>query len=103
MAAPRGPIQRLPQAFDVMFPGSAGVSRAFAVRTREMATGQTWRQGLFTLVAAPATHKPGDERLCYRLECGGRLIAYTGDTGWTPELIPLAQGADFYDSRGQIL
>ncbi|MFH1035171.1 MAG: MBL fold metallo-hydrolase [Pseudomonadota bacterium] len=94
LAGPLGLAQRLPQALEVMFPGSATVRRPFEVPVRELAPGQSWSAGPFHLRAAAATHPPGDPRLCYRLECGGKVIAYTGDTGWTPQLIPLAQGAD---------
>lgn len=30
----------------------------------------------------------------FRIEAGGRSIAYTGDTGWSDNLVRLAQGAD---------
>ena len=30
----------------------------------------------------------------YRLEAGGKVFAFSGDTAWTEALIPLAAGAD---------
>jgi ribonuclease BN (tRNA processing enzyme) len=34
--------------------------------------------------------------LGYRVECGGRRIAYTGDTGWTDALLDLGRGTEVF-------
>jgi ribonuclease BN (tRNA processing enzyme) len=39
-------------------------------------------------------HPSGSPPLALRVEIGGRIIAYTGDTAWTDDLVTLAEGAD---------
>jgi ribonuclease BN (tRNA processing enzyme) len=40
-------------------------------------------------------HNPsGDPPLALRIECGGKVVAYSGDTEWTEGLIPACRGAD---------
>jgi ribonuclease BN (tRNA processing enzyme) len=48
--------------------------------------------------------------LALRINWGGKIIAYTGDSQWTKALVPLAQNADlliaeayFYGSSGECL
>jgi ribonuclease BN (tRNA processing enzyme) len=48
--------------------------------------------GPFTVTVAPACHPV--EAYLIRLECGGRRLVYTGDTGPTEALPRLAAGAD---------
>jgi ribonuclease BN (tRNA processing enzyme) len=40
----------------------------------------------------PVEHTPG--ALAWRVEAGGRSLAYSGDTDWSPDLMDLARGAD---------
>ncbi len=45
----------------------------------------------------PAFHQDLPERAySIRLESGGATLAFTGDTGWSDELVPLAAGADLF-------
>ena len=44
--------------------------------------------------AFPAAHPSGAPALILRLTLGGRIIAYTGDTAWTPAIAEAAAGAD---------
>ncbi|RJX35017.1 MAG: MBL fold metallo-hydrolase [Desulfarculus sp.] len=94
LAGPPGLARHLPLAMEAAFPGSSGVQRKFAVQVQELPPGrpQTW--GALRVTPFAATHPPGEVRLMLRLELGGRVLAYTGDTGWEDGLIPAAQGAD---------
>ena len=51
--------------------------------------------GPFHVTAYRMTHV-GVEALGYRIEADGGILAYTGDTGPTPEAIEMAQGADVF-------
>lgn len=50
--------------------------------------------GPFTVTAASMNHPV--ETFGFRIECGGRVIAYSGDTAETPNLVELAQDADLF-------
>jgi ribonuclease BN (tRNA processing enzyme) len=95
VAGPPGTGQRLTEAMECLFPGSSRVRRRFAVEVTELRPG-----GPAAVVAGvrarayPASHPSGAPALILRLTLGGRGIAYTGDTAWTPAIAEAAAGAD---------
>ncbi len=91
---PPGITRRLPEALDCMFPGSAAVSRRFAVETVELPPGASITAAGVQAAAFRADHPSGGPALALRLAIGGKVIAYTGDTAWTDALIEVAAGAD---------
>jgi ribonuclease BN (tRNA processing enzyme) len=34
--------------------------------------------------------------LAFRIEIGGRMIVFSGDSGWTEDLVPFTAGADLF-------
>ena len=50
--------------------------------------------GPFEVTAAHVNHPV--ETFGFRFACGGRTVAYSGDTGETADLVPLARGADVF-------
>jgi ribonuclease BN (tRNA processing enzyme) len=61
--------------FETLTPGSASI-------------------GPFEVTAAHMNHPV--EAFGFRFACGGRTVAYSGDTGETTELVPLARGVDAF-------
>jgi ribonuclease BN (tRNA processing enzyme) len=94
VVGPPGLARRLPEAMECMFPGSAAVSRRFAVNTVELRPGTSVTVAGVTAAAWEADHPSGGPSLALRLTIGGKIIAYTGDTAWTEALIDVAAGAD---------
>ncbi len=94
VAGPPGTKECLPKAMDIMFPGSAGASRKFEMEIVELTPGVP--RGVCGVEITPfaASHTGGDVRLFFRVECGGKVIAYSGDTAWSDELPLAARGAD---------
>ncbi|MEW5911246.1 MAG: MBL fold metallo-hydrolase [Thermodesulfobacteriota bacterium] len=104
LAGPPGLAAHLPLAMEAAFQGSSAARRRFAVEVQELTPGAAQDWAGIKVTPFAASHPPGEVRLMLRLELGGRVLAYTGDTGWEDGLIPLAQGADlliaeayFYD------
>lgn len=57
----------------------------FPITVRELSPGETVElDGGVTLSVAKTPHTP--ESLAVRVEAGGRSVAYTGDTRWSPDL-----------------
>jgi ribonuclease BN (tRNA processing enzyme) len=64
----------------------------YPLQVREIAQ-ETWEDGDAVLASMPLAH--GDlANLGYRIDIGGRSVAYTGDTGPTPALLSLARDVD---------
>ncbi len=94
VAGPPGTARRLYEAMEVCFPGSADVQRRFAVDVVELTPGGTTEVAGAEVTAFEADHPSGAPALALRLTVGGKVVAYTGDTAWTPVLAEAAAGAD---------
>ncbi|MBN2437881.1 MAG: MBL fold metallo-hydrolase [Deltaproteobacteria bacterium] len=96
IAGPPGLTQRVREAMEVFYPGSSGVERKFAVRYIEMIEGETTQTGGLTVRPVRVIHGSGDPPYALRIECAGKIIAYSGDTEWTHALLTVADGADLF-------
>jgi len=85
------------RVMETAFPGSSQASQKFALHLVEVAAGGSVEVGDVRVSAYQALHGPADgPYLAVRIEAEGRAVAYTGDTEWTPALIPAAQDADLF-------
>jgi ribonuclease BN (tRNA processing enzyme) len=96
IAGPAGAESAIDRALDILFPGSGGLAPGFAV------TYLAWRDGEGVAVG-PARATPREVRHsthtpCFglRVEFGGRVMAFSGDTEWTSALAGLASEADVF-------
>lgn len=100
IAGPRGVEGRVRTILEAMYPGFVDRPRGFELNFREISPGALQNLGVFAVEAFPMIH---DEAAgpCqgYRISHGGKTFAFTGDTGWTEALIPLAEGADLLVSE----
>ena len=94
MVGPPGLAERLPEAMECLFPGSAAVPRRFAVEIAELRPGSAVTVAGVHAAAWAADHPSGAPALALRLTLGATVIAYTGDTAWTGTLTEVAAGAD---------
>ena len=96
IAGPPGLTERLTITMEALFPGSAAIERKFPVELVELAPEQRRTIGGVTVTPYPVRHACGAPPFALRLECGGKVVAYTGDTEWTETLIPAAREADLF-------
>jgi ribonuclease BN (tRNA processing enzyme) len=83
------------RVMETAFPGSSTTAQKFEVRLVEIAAGQSLDVGRVTISSCQALHGPPDGPcLAVRVEAEGISVAYTGDTEWTPALVPIARDAD---------
>ena len=95
VVGPRGVEERVRTAMEVFFPGSA-VRQSFRLDFIEYQDRVPLALGPLTVTAWPVVHTAGTEPHGLRVECERRVIAYSGDTEWVPELIELSAGADLF-------
>jgi len=95
-AGPPGLSERSKQAMEVMFPGSSRTERKFEVEFLELAEGFPTTLGPVRVTPYEVTHASGGPPYAFRVELGGRTIAYSGDTEWTERLVTVAAGADLF-------
>jgi ribonuclease BN (tRNA processing enzyme) len=94
IAGPPGTRQRLTAAMECLFPGSTQVRRRFEVHVTELSPGRAQEVAGITARAFQALHPSGAPALILRLAVGGTVIAYTGDTAWTPAIAAASKHAD---------
>lgn len=99
IAGPPGVAKRVREAMEVLFPGSSGVQRKFAVDFTEMKEGAVNSFDGLSAIPYPVVHPSGSTSYALRVSCGGKEIGYSGDTEWTENLIPVARGTDLFISE----
>ena len=94
LVGPPGFRDRLIQAMEVFFPGSSRAERKFSTNILEIDAGQTSTINGITVTAYVVEHACGAPPFALRLSCEGKVLAYTGDTEWTENLLAVGRDAD---------
>ena len=98
---PKGIAKRLPGLGNHLFPSASPRPNRFNLDIREYASfrpatlGEVWPGGL-TLTGYPVTHVPATNPHALRIEVGGKVIVFSGDTAWDDNLIEAAARADIF-------
>jgi ribonuclease BN (tRNA processing enzyme) len=96
IAGPPGVRTRVEAAMEVFFPGSTRVARRFETAFVELTERAPAPVGPATVTPFPAIHESGGPSYALRVEYGGKVVAYSGDSEWTESLVEAAQGADLF-------
>jgi ribonuclease BN (tRNA processing enzyme) len=96
VAGPPGVEARVREAMEVFFPGSSRVQRKFPVEFAELKEKTESAFGDIRVTPFPAVHPSGSPSFALRVRCGGKEIAYSGDTEWTESLLEAARGTDLF-------
>jgi ribonuclease BN (tRNA processing enzyme) len=88
--------QRLAATQEVLFPGSSRWSLPFELSLIEMTPEQRHEGPGFAVTPRLAAHSSGAPSFSLRIELDGRVVTYSGDTGWTETLVPAARDADLF-------
>lgn len=91
---PQGIQAQVEAALDVLYPGTLDGGVDFPLVFLELVPEQPLRHGHLEIRAWQMQHGNSDKALGLQVTGDGRRIAYTGDTEWTDNMIPLAAGAD---------
>jgi ribonuclease BN (tRNA processing enzyme) len=96
IAGPRDLKQRLAEIREALFPGSHVMTPSFPLEWIELPDGTPHPILDLLVTARPARHTRETNPTCLRVEVGGKVIAYSGDTEWTDDLAAVARGADLF-------
>jgi ribonuclease BN (tRNA processing enzyme) len=102
LVGPPGLGDRLTRAMEVFFPGSStvqrkfttDVQRKFTTDVRELEEGVCVEINGVEVTAFLVEHACGSPPFALRLQCEGKVLAYTGDTEWTEAIVDVARDAD---------
>jgi ribonuclease BN (tRNA processing enzyme) len=88
------PVYALPGAVDAVLALDSPAAMAGTVAVRDFAAGDRFEVGPFQVDTWALPHSVPNAGL--RLAAGGRVLAFTGDTGPSEEIVALARGADLF-------
>jgi ribonuclease BN (tRNA processing enzyme) len=94
-----GPVDtgsRMKEVGEALFPGMHAMSPKFEITTIEMETLEVHTIGAIKVTTYPAAHTAQTNPTSMRIEVGGKIIAYTGDSAWTKHIPTLARDADLF-------
>lgn len=94
LIGPSGLQKQVEAALNALYPGVLEGGLGFPVNYLNLDSQRVISVNSFRIEAWPVKHGQGREAYGLRIEAGGKIISYTGDTEWTESLIPLAQGSD---------
>jgi ribonuclease BN (tRNA processing enzyme) len=96
IGGPPGTETRFRAAFEALYPGADAVERSFEMRIVELAERAGSELGPAVVTPVQVVHSSGAPSYGLRVEYGGKVIAYSGDTEWTDALLELSRGADLF-------
>lgn len=96
VTGPVGIEARFKAAAEALFPGSSGVQRKYDLTFLEYTREQPLYVGPVRVTPFEVKHASGAPPYALRLETGGKVLSFTGDTEWVESLVPAGQGADLY-------
>jgi ribonuclease BN (tRNA processing enzyme) len=96
VAGPLGVRARVEAAMEILFPGSASVAQRFAIDFVELNERQSQQLGPALVTPFEVRHACGAPPYALRVEYGGKVVTYSGDTEWTDALLDAARGADVF-------
>ena len=96
LAGPPGLAKRLAQVQEALYPSSTKRGLAFELKIVELHERQPADIGRIRVTPFEVVHPSGGPSYALRIEYGGRVLAFSGDTEWTEALVDAAAGADLF-------
>jgi ribonuclease BN (tRNA processing enzyme) len=96
VAGPPGLESRVNDTMEALFPGSSQEPRRFELGFVELPEGEATGIGTLTVTPYGVVHPSGAPAYALRVECGRKVISYSGDTEWTDSLLSAARDADLF-------
>ena len=96
LAGPTGLHQRVVDAMEVLFPGSSVTKRRFDLQFVELPGRTRTEVSGAEVMPVEVIHPSGAPALGLRIRCGDKILAYSGDTEWTDDLLEITAGADLF-------
>ncbi len=99
VTGPRGIEARFLTAAEALYPGITTAKRDFDLTFIEYQEQKPLAAGGVTVVPFEVKHPSGAPPYALRFEIEGKVLSFTGDTGWVEVLCEVASGADLFISE----
>ncbi len=99
VAGPLGIEARFVAATEALYPGASSAARVFALQFVEYEERRPLDIGGVRVTPFEVKHPSGAPPYALRFDVDGKVLTFTGDTGWTESLLDAARGADLLISE----
>ena len=99
VTGPRGIEARFLTAAETLYPGITTAERGFDLIFREYQEQVPLEASGVSVTPFEVKHPSGAPPYALRFTIDGKVVAFTGDTGWVDTLYQVAQGADLFISE----
>jgi ribonuclease BN (tRNA processing enzyme) len=99
VSGPKGIEARFLTAAETLYPDITKASRGFDLSFVEYQERTPLALGGVSVTPFEVKHPSGAPPYALRFDLGGKVLAFTGDTGWVEVLCEVAQGADLFISE----
>ena len=96
LAGPTGLRDRVTDAMEALFPGSSAIQRRFDLQFVELLARTDTEVSGAKVAPVEVIHPSGAPAHGFRIRCGDKILAYSGDTEWSDNLLEIAAGADLF-------
>lgn len=93
--SPPGCKERVQSLLDLLYPGSLQLDN-LAVDFIEYQPNEVVKTNNLVIQTFPVVHVAAAIPNALRIKIGNKIISYSGDTEWTPDLVELARSADLF-------
>lgn len=96
IVSPPGCSSRLENLINQLYPGTGEILHDFPIDYLSFNGKQLINHSLFNLQTFSVNHASGALPHAYKISVDGKVISFSGDTSWIPELPELASDADLF-------
>lgn len=96
IVGPTGAAAAVARVHEVFFPGTGALRLRFPLTWIELESRVAIEAGPCRVTAFPVVHSTSTPCFGLRVELGGGVFAFSGDTEWTESLVEIAAGADLF-------
>jgi ribonuclease BN (tRNA processing enzyme) len=96
LVGPPGTKARVTQAMEVFFPGMTQIEYGFEFEVHELEVEVRATINGVAVTSYEVKHPSGAPSLALRFEVDGKVLAFSGDSEWTENLIPAGRDADLF-------
>lgn len=96
IAGPKNLKARLMEASEVLFPGSNEMTPKFPIHYVELEVGEPNEVLGLTVTPYAAKHTWQTDPTALRIGVDDKIVTYSGDGDWTPDLFKASKGADLF-------
>ena len=96
IAGPKNLEKRLAETAEVLFPGMEAMEPKFPINYVELPVAETTDVLGLTVTPYPAKHTWQTDPTALRVGVGDKIVTYSGDGDWTPDLAKATKDADLF-------